>query len=296
MILVPAPLTIQWQDELLRFFGETFQIIHAGNDQQQIINLWQRETQVISSIDYTKQPDVRERVWQQHWDLLIVDEAHKCSAYTKRRTGRADDVEKTRRYQLVERLTGMADHVILLTATPHHGDDDRFGHFLHLIDPDVFPEPHRYGDQAQEARRSVLRLGASSPWAIRRLKEDLRDVDGRRLFPDRHAQTVTFQLNREEYTLYKAMTAYINEFLPEASGRKKQSVALTRTVFQRRLASSANAIYESLRRRFEKQTASWRRSRRCRRASAPPFWIGCGAGWPIQNRMRMTWTRRPATS
>lgn len=254
LILVPAPLTIQWQDELLRFFGETFQIIHAGNDQQQIINLWQRETQIISSIDYTKQPDVRERVWQQHWDLLIVDEAHKCSAYTKRRTGRADDVEKTRRYQLVERLTGMADHVVLLTATPHHGDDDRFGHFLHLIDPDVFPEPHRYGDQAQAARRSVLRLGAASPWAIRRLKEDLRDVNGRRLFPDRHAQTVTFQLNREEYALYKAMTAYINEFLPEASGRKKQSVALTRTVFQRRLASSANAIYESLRRRFEKQT------------------------------------------
>ena len=114
LILVPAPLTIQWQDELLRFFGETFQIIHAGNDQQQIINLWQRETQVISSIDYAKQPDVRERVWQQHWDLLIVDEAHKCSAYTKRRTGRADDVEKTRRYQLVERLTGLADHVILV--------------------------------------------------------------------------------------------------------------------------------------------------------------------------------------
>lgn len=253
LILVPAPLTIQWQDELLRFFGETFQIIHAGNDQQQLINLWQRESQVIASMDYAKQPDVRERIWQQRWDLLIVDEAHKCSAYTKRRTGRADDVEKTRRYQLVERLTELADHVLLLTATPHHGDEDRFGHFLHLIDPDIFPEPHRYGDQAREARHSILRLGAASPWAIRRLKEDLRDLDGRRLFPDRHAQTVTFRLNREEYALYRAVTAYINQFLPQASGRKKQSVALTRTVLQRRLASSANAVYESLRRRLEKQ-------------------------------------------
>jgi superfamily II DNA or RNA helicase len=147
----------------------------------------------------------------------------------------------------------MADHVVLLTATPHHGDDDRFGHFLHLIDPDVFPEPHRYGDQAAGVRRDILRLGAASPWAIRRLKEDLRDVDGRRLFPDRHAQSVAFQLNREEYALYKAVTAYINQFLPQASGRKKQSIALTRTVLQRRLASSANAIYESLRRRLEKQ-------------------------------------------
>src|SRR3990167_2271467 len=42
LIVVPAPLTIQWQDELLRFFGEAFQIISSGNDQQQLINLWQR--------------------------------------------------------------------------------------------------------------------------------------------------------------------------------------------------------------------------------------------------------------
>jgi len=255
LILTPAPLTIQWQDELLRFFGETFQIIHSGNDQQQLINLWQRENQVIASLDYAKQPEVRERVWQQNWDLVIIDEAHKCSAYTKRslRAGRADDVEKTKRYQLAERLAALADHVVLATATPHHGDDDRFGHFMRLLDPDVFPEPHRYGEQARQIRQSILSLGPDSPWAIRRLKEDLRDVNGRRLFPDRHTQTVTFKLNPAEYALYKAVTAYINEFLPQTGGRKKQSVALTRTVFQRRLASSANAIYESLRRRLEKQ-------------------------------------------
>ncbi len=254
LILTPAPLTIQWQDELLRFFGETFEILHTGNDQQQLINLWQQKHQIISSLDYAKQPDVRERVWQQPWDLVIIDEAHKCSASTKRTTGRADDVEKTRRYQLAERLTALADHVLLLTATPHHGDDDRFGHFLHLIDPDIFPEPHRYGERAREVRQGVLSLGADSPWAIRRLKEDLRDFHGRRLFPDRHAVTVAFRLNREEYALYKTVTAYINQYLPQASGRKKQSVALTRTVLQRRLASSTHAIHESLRRRLERQT------------------------------------------
>jgi SNF2 family DNA or RNA helicase len=88
---------------------------------------------------------------------------------------------------------------------------------------------------------------------LRRLKEDLRDIDGQRLFPDRHAHTVTFHLNHEEFDLYKAVTAYINEFLPQASGRKKQSVALARTVLQRRLASSTQAIAESIRRRLEKQ-------------------------------------------
>jgi len=251
LILSPSPLTIQWQDEMLRWFGESFDIIFSAVDQQQLTNPWQRSDQVVASIDYAKQEDVRERVWQ--WDLIIIDEAHKCSAYTKRSSSRGDEAEKTKRYQLAEKLTAQADHVVLLTATPHHGDDDRFVHFVRLLDPDLFPEPHRLADKAREIRRDVLRLGPDCPWALRRLKEDLKDLNGSRLFPDRFAHTVAFRLNHEEYDLYKAVTAYINEFLPQASGRKKQSVALARTVFQRRLASSTMAIHQSLVRRLEKQ-------------------------------------------
>ena len=249
LILVPAPLTIQWQEELLRFFGEPFQIIHSANDQQQLLNLWEREAQVVSSIDYAKQDDVRERVWQQHWDLVIIDEAHKCSACTKRSAGRGDEVERTKRYQLAERLSEHCDNLLLLTATPHHGDDDRFAHFIRLIDRDLFPEPHRFGEEAGRVRRDVLQLGEDCPWSLRRLKEDLKDLHGRRLFPDRHVHTVRFDLGVQEYAIYKAVTAYINEFLPQATGRRKNSVALVRTVFQRRLASSTRAIHESLLRR-----------------------------------------------
>ena len=249
LILVPAPLTIQWQDELLRFFGEPFQIIHSANDQQQLLNLWEREAQVVSSIDYAKQDEVRERVWRQHWDLVIIDEAHKCSAVTKRSAGRGDEVERTKRYQLAERLSEHCDNLLLLTATPHHGDDDRFAHFIRLIDRDLFPEPHRFGEEAGRVRRDILQLGEDCPWSLRRLKEDLKDLHGRRLFPDRHVHTVSFDLGAEEYAIYKAVTAYINEFLPQAAGRRKNSVALVRTVFQRRLASSTRAIHESLRRR-----------------------------------------------
>jgi len=78
LILCPAPLTIQWQDELLRWFGEPFDIVFSALDQQQLVNPWQKNSQVIASIDYAKQDDVRERVWQQRWDLIIIDEAHKC--------------------------------------------------------------------------------------------------------------------------------------------------------------------------------------------------------------------------
>ena len=254
LILCPAPLTIQWQDELLRWFGESFDIIFSAVDQQQLTNPWHRSSQVIASLDYAKQDDVRERVLSERWDLVIIDEAHKCSAYTKSSSGRGDETEKTKRYQLAEKLAANTDHLLLLTATPHHGDDDRFAHFIRLIDGDLFPEPSRIGDKANEIRHDILKLGPECPWALRRLKEDLRDLRGRRLFPDRHAHTVAFKLTVAEYDLYKAVTAYINEFLPQSSGQRRASVALARTVLQRRLASSTMAIHESIRRRFERQS------------------------------------------
>jgi superfamily II DNA or RNA helicase len=254
LILCPAPLTIQWQDELQRWFGETFDIIFAAVDQQQLSNPWQRSNHVIASVDYAKQDDVRERIWQQHWDLVIIDEAHKCSARTgSGGVGREPKVVSTRRYELAAKLAGQCDNLLLLTATPHHGDEDKFAHFLRLIDNDLFPEPHRLGRQASEIRNDVFRLGANCPWALRRLKEDLKDMEGQRLFPDRHAITVPFMLNADEFSLYKAVTQYINQFIPQQQGQRKTSAALARTVLQRRLASSACAIHESLKRRLQKQ-------------------------------------------
>ncbi len=70
--------------------------------------------------------------------MIIIDEAHKCRIYTKRSSTRGGEAEKTKRYHLAERLTANPDHVLLLTAIPHHGDDDRFAHFIRLIDPARF--------------------------------------------------------------------------------------------------------------------------------------------------------------
>ena len=248
LILCPAPLTIQWQDEMLRWFGETFDIIFSAVDQQQLVNPWQRATQVIASLDYAKQDDVRERVWQQHWDLVIIDEAHKCSAVHEavggpRRRGREDQALPTGRASSRRRPTTS----VLLTATPHHGDDDRFAHFLRSDRSRPFPEPHRLGDTGSRdpprhlpARRR-LPVGAAPAQG-----RPARTWTASGCFPTATPHTVTFTLNAEEYALYKAVTAYINEFIPQASGRKQASVALARTVLQRRLASSTCAIHESL--------------------------------------------------
>ncbi|MDH7601635.1 MAG: helicase-related protein [Armatimonadota bacterium] len=254
LILCPAPLTIQWQDELLRWFNEDFVIIFSAVDQQQLRNPWEMHPRVIASIDYAKQDPVRERVWQQPWDLVVIDEAHKCSARTTSGgAGREPKVDATKRYELASKLADKTDYLLLLTATPHHGDEDRFAHFLRLLDSDLFPEPHRLKPEADKIRKDVFKLGADCPWALRRLKEDLKDLNGQRLFPDRHAKTVSFRLNSEEYALYKAVTEYINEFIPQQTGQRRSSAALTRTVLQRRLASSTSAIYESLKRRLRRQ-------------------------------------------
>src|SRR3990172_4328530 len=135
LILCPAPLTIQWQEGLLRWVGEPFDMIFSAVDQQQLVNPWHRSAQVIASLDYAKQDDVRERVWNERWDLVIIDEAHKCSAYTKVSAGRGDEVEKTKRYQLAEHIANVAGNLLLLTATPHHADDDPFSHFIPLLHP-----------------------------------------------------------------------------------------------------------------------------------------------------------------
>ena len=74
-----------------------------------------------------------------------------------------------------------------------------------------------------------------------------------RILPDRHARTVTVRLNSEEYELYKTVTAYINEFIPQQTAQRRSSAALARIVLQRRLASSACAIHESIKRRLQKQ-------------------------------------------
>ncbi|MCX7832015.1 MAG: helicase-related protein, partial [Actinobacteria bacterium] len=253
LIIVPANLKIQWQDELLRFFNEYFIIVDAELDKQQAINIWQRENQIIVSMDYAKREEVRERIWQQNWDIVIIDEAHKCAAYTKRKSNGITEREATKRYQLAEKLSLMTNHLLLLTATPHYGDDDRFCHFLRLLDPDVFPEPHKFQNEVRKIKESIL-SNKDNPWILRRLKEDLHDLQGRPLFTKRHAITISFKVSPEEYELYEAVTEYLNRFLaPKGTGRVRQSIAFTRTIFQRRLASSTYAIYETLKRRLQKQ-------------------------------------------
>jgi SNF2 family DNA or RNA helicase len=160
LILTPAPLTIQWKDELYYKFSEKFEIINSSLVKNQLGgNPWERFRQCITSLDFAKKDDVMSGILQVDWDLVIIDESHKCSARTQ-----GDDLRRTGRYKLAEALSQQTERILLLTATPHQGNVDQFHNFLRLLDPDQF-----ISDQINP---QILRL-QDSPWFLRRIKEEI---------------------------------------------------------------------------------------------------------------------------
>ena len=132
LIVAPANLTFQWQREMVDKFRERFKVIRGSvlraNYGQ---NPWQEHDQVVTSVSWVSiVEDARESLLRSHWDLVIVDEAHKMSA-------RSED-HKTYAYRLGESLSKMTDHFLLMTATPHKGDAEHFRRFLALLDTDVY--------------------------------------------------------------------------------------------------------------------------------------------------------------
>ncbi|MCA9559139.1 MAG: DEAD/DEAH box helicase, partial [Myxococcales bacterium] len=236
LILAPAPLALQWQDELRSKFDEVFQLVDAHAVKQQLGGSpWKQFNQCVASMDFAKRDEIAPELLSERWDLVIIDEAHKVS------TPNTD--HPTQRYRLARELAERTEALLLLTATPHQGNPAQFQTLLGLLDADIF-----------SSDEMVKRLLAEdhSPWILRRMKEDLRDFRGAKLFVKRHAYTEDFHLNTHEYALYEAVTEYINHYLPRRSGRRMRSAALARMVLQRRLASSLRAIRISLQNRHKR--------------------------------------------
>lgn len=236
LILAPAPLALQWQDEMRSKFDELFELVDSHSSREQLGGSpWSRFPLCVASMDFAKQEHIANDLLRERWDLVIIDEAHKVSM--------PELDAPTQRFRLARELAERTERLLLLTATPHQGNPAQFANLMSLLDEHVFRD--------DRAVRKLLQQ-ESSPWFLRRMKEDLRDFEGRKLFVERHAYSEEFHLNAKEFALYEAVTAYINTFLPRQRGKRKQSAALARMVFQRRLASSLRAIRISLERRHER--------------------------------------------
>lgn len=239
LIVSPGSLVEQWQDELKDKFG--IDIIDLFGDDlkgEQFKSALNKTKLAIASMDKLKTGESRKIIQElkTDWDLVIVDEAHKMSAskYGKK-------VDKSHRYELGELLSKKAKNLLFLTATPHNGKEEDFKLFMSLVDPDIFGKSN---DQHIDITNSMRRL----------LKEELKKPDGDPLFPERISEVINYNLSPLEKELYEQVTNYVrNEFnIAEGlRGDKKRAVGFAMTILQRRLASSPNAIYQSLHRRRE---------------------------------------------
>ncbi len=239
LIVVPGHLKDQWLREMKERFGEKFLVVDRGvMNASWGQNIWTENNQIITSLDFAKQEDVMFALKDSSWDLVIVDEAHKMSAY---RYG--DKISKTARYQFGELISQITKYLLFLTATPHRGDPENFRLFLDLLQPGFFASSEMLAASIQNK---------DNPLFLRRLKEDLRNFDNAPLFPPRQVETVKYKLSEAEMELYNAVTTYVEQNFNKALQKEKRNVTFALTILQRRLASSVRAARKSLERRRDR--------------------------------------------
>ena len=269
MIVCPGNLAEQWQDEMDRRFHLPFEIM--TNDKLESArtgNWFQENNLVICRLDkLSRNEDLQEKIKQTDWDLIVCDEAHKMSA-----SFFGGEVKATKRYRLGQMLAGVTRNFLLMTATPHNGKEEDFQLFMALLDGDRFEGKFRDGVHSVDASDMMRRL----------VKERLLKFDGTPLFPERIAYTVNYDLSDAEADLYKQVTDYVREEFNRADALendgRKGTVGFALTILQRRLASSPEAIFQSLRRRRERLEKRLREEQLLKRGADVP---APDAGLPV---------------
>jgi superfamily II DNA or RNA helicase len=242
LVVAPGSLVEQWQDELGGKFQMPFEILYREMiETARSGNPFEEHPLLIARLDHlARNEELQAKLGQTEWDLIICDEAHKMSA-----SFFGGEVKYTKRYQLGQKLGQLCRHFLLMTATPHNGHEIDFQLFMALLDADRFEGKFRDGVHTSDTSDLMRRL----------VKEQLLKFDGTPLFPERLAYSVEYQLSEGEAALYKQVTEYVSEEMNRADrleGGRGNVVGFALTVLQRRLASSPEAIYQSLKRRRER--------------------------------------------
>jgi SNF2 family DNA or RNA helicase len=224
-----------------------------------------QQKQVITSLDLAKRGDILPGLRQAHWDLVIVDEAHRMSW--------SPPARKTARYALGELLRDTTDHLLLLTATPHKGDPANFTLFLQLLDQDAYADV-RSIHEAMARRRA--------PFYLRRTKEAMiyfpeRQADStwiaKKIFTKRIPRTADFEIDGTEFQLYRDVTRFVKQQSAKAAAQgddpRARAVGFLMSLYQRRLASSTYALRHSLHNRARRLDEGLKRAEQLVR-HAPP--------------------------
>ncbi len=247
LVVCPGSLAEQWQDELYEKFSLHFDVLTRDKvESSPSGNPFLEMPLMVARLDQlSRNEELQEKLRQSHWDLVVCDESHKMSA-----TYFGNEVRYTKRYRLGQLVSGLTRHFLLMTATPHNGKEADFQLFMSLLDGDRFEGRFREGVHQVDVSDLMRRV----------VKERMVKFDGRPLFPERRAYTVSYRLSDAEASLYKSVTDYVREEFNRADALENEgrrgTVGFALTILQRRLASSPEAIHQSLlrrRKRLEKR-------------------------------------------
>ena len=257
LIVVPAGLIGNWHREMQVLFNLPYTVVTGADAKHANPFVGPDSDRVIVSVDTLAGARVFARLREEQvepYDLVVFDEAHKLSV------DRGNDlrVRKTDRYRLAEALAGVrgideawripwtAQHLLLLTATPHQGKDYPYYGLWRLLEPDVLSTPEAFEQYPAAQRQAHF---------IRRTKEEMVRLDGTPLYPKRISDTLGYDLTQgpiSEQTLYDATTDYMRYVYNRAKVLNRSAARLAMSVLQRRLASSTYALLRSFERRIEK--------------------------------------------
>ena len=257
LIVPPAGLIGNWQNELRSLFSLSFDIVSGSDARTRNPFVGPQSDRVIVSVDTLAGEKVFSRLSDEEvepYELVVFDEAHKLSC------DRGTDfrIRKTGRYKLAEAIAGAqngergwhlpwhAHHLLLLTATPHMGKDFPYYALWRLLEPEVLTTPDAFDQFPVEQRRHYF---------IRRTKEEMVRLDGQPLYPKRFSDTLGYALSQGEVSeqkLYDETTEYLRYVYNRAKVLNQSAARLAMGVFQRRLASSTYALLCSFERRIGK--------------------------------------------
>ncbi|MBU0491456.1 MAG: DEAD/DEAH box helicase [Chloroflexi bacterium] len=254
LVVCPASLREQWREALDYFFHIPARIIsarHRREMERQLpagANPWETFRALVVSVDYAKQPAIKNQILEQAWDVVVVDEAHQVA---KPHQSGPDQRVRMDRYELAQALAASdrVRHLLLLTATPHNGYTDSFASLLRMLDVGAVEGPvHQPRIIRSTAQRHVCQ----------RRREDVEtwfaDDPTKSPFPERDQQEVIVAPSAYEIDAIRAVEAYGERVLTNAAAGTAQHRALagwTVMHLHKRALSSPESLRRSLRNRRE---------------------------------------------
>lgn len=248
LVVTPAGLTRQWQEEFKEKFQADFEIF--GRDFTAVNpRMWDLKATAIASLDRLKRKEHKRTLLENRkWDLIIFDEAHRLSARDY-----PTKTEKTQNYQLAEALRDYTDALLLVTATPHAGDPNhtRFVNLVKLLEPKVDFFPLFDAD--------LFRENDGVPYSkliLRTPKLKVTDAEGKVVFKGRRTVPLGFTMYPNEKQFYDAVEDYIrtgyNSLERIENPMDRHAVGFILTTFQKLNASSLRAIKHALEGRLKR--------------------------------------------